>query len=45
MTERCRWGFYVQLIDFTGSSVHFLCSQGHIGQTAQKKLAGEDCVV
>jgi hypothetical protein len=26
-------------------SRHFLCSRGHIDQTAQTKLAGEDCVV
>jgi hypothetical protein len=38
MTERCRCGFYAPLVAFLDCSKHFLCSRGHIDQTAQTKL-------
>ena len=39
MTEKCRCGFHAHLIDFTDGARHYLCSRGHIDQTAQTKLA------
>jgi hypothetical protein len=45
MTEKCRCGVYAPLVLFLDGSVHFLCSRGHIDQTARQKLAGEGSVV
>lgn len=39
MSERCRCGFPAHLTVFTDGARHFLCSRGHIDQTAQTKLA------
>jgi hypothetical protein len=39
MTEKCRCGFDAPLVVFTDGSKHYLCSRGHIDQTAQTKLA------
>jgi hypothetical protein len=39
MSEKCRCGFYVHAVPFTDGSVHFLCSRGHIDQSAQTKLS------
>ena len=40
-----KYSFHAPLTQFTDGARHYLCSQGHINQTAQTKLAGEDCVV
>jgi hypothetical protein len=38
MTEKCRCGVYASLVAFLDCSQHFLCSRGHINQTAQTTL-------
>jgi hypothetical protein len=39
MSEKCLCGFYVHVVTFMDGSVHYLCSRGHIDQTAQTKLS------